>query len=230
MAMIDDDKKAAALAAVAEVEAGMLVGLGTGSTAAHAIAALGARVRDGLSVAVVATSLATEAAARDAGLTVRDFADVARVDLTIDGADEVDPRFFAIKGAGGAMLREKIVAAASTRMVVIADGSKRVAAIGAAPVPVEVLPFATRYVRDALAALGARAVVRVQGGEPVATDQGNRIVDCHFPTLADPVATARAIAAIPGALGHGLFLREVDAVYFADGGVVTRLERVRGSD
>jgi len=121
----DDDKRLAAEAAVAEVRDGMLVGLGTGTTAAYAVTALARRVAAGLKVETVATSEATAAAARAGGLVVRDFADIAALDLAIDGADEIDPRLYAIKGAGGAMRRETTVAAASRRVVVIADGSKR---------------------------------------------------------------------------------------------------------
>ena len=118
------------------------------------------------------------------------------------------------------MLREKIVAAASARMVVIADGSKRVAAIGAAKLPVEVLPFARAFVAERLAALGAAVTVR-----DGVTDNGNIVLDARFGAIADPAGLARAIDAVPGALGHGLFLSEVDAAYVADAGVVTRLER-----
>lgn len=222
----DDDKRLAAEAAVAEVRDGMLVGLGTGTTAAYAVTALARRVAVGLKVETVATSEATAAAARAGGLVVRDFADIAALDLAIDGADEIDPRLYAIKGAGGAMLREKTVAAASRRMVVIADGSKRVAAIGAARLPVEVLPFARASVVAALARLGAAVTVRAG----YVTDNGNLIADCRFPAMPDPRALAAEIAAIPGALGHGLFLDEVDAAYIAADGVVTRLERGGPSD
>jgi ribose 5-phosphate isomerase A len=223
----DDEKRLAADAAVEEVESGMLVGLGTGSTAAHAIARLGEKVRAGLDVRAVVTSLASEALARAAGIPLLDFADVATLDLTIDGADEIDPGLRAIKGAGGAMLREKVVAAAARRMIVIADGSKRVARLGAAKVPVEVLPFARSFVAARLVALGALVVPR--DGGVYRTDQGNVVLDCHFAAL-DPVADAARIAAIPGALGHGLFLDEVDAAYIAAHGVVTRLEREAMSD
>ena len=214
---IDTDKRLAAEAAVAEVRDGMLVGLGTGSTVRFAIDAL---VRRGLRIAAVATSEASAAQARAGGIVVRDFADVSAVDLTIDGADEIDARFLAIKGAGGAMLREKAVAAASRRMVVIADESKRVAAIGAAKVPVEVLGFARTFIAARLAALGARVTQR-----DGLTDNGNPILDARFAAFPDPYVLAAAIAAIPGALGHGLFLDEVDAAYIAAGGIVTRLER-----
>jgi ribose 5-phosphate isomerase A len=225
MTMIDDDKKAAAVAAVAEVADGMLVGLGTGSTAAFAIRALGERVAAGLTVRAVVTSDASGILARQVGIPVLDFADIARVDLTIDGADEIDARCFAIKGAGGAMLREKIVAASSARMIVIADGSKQVDRIGAAKLPVEVLPFAITYVMRVLTELGAAPVMR----DNYRTDQGNLVIDCHFATLEGPRATAALLAAIPGILGHGLFLDEVDAAYIATNGVVTRLERAGAS-
>jgi ribose 5-phosphate isomerase A len=219
----DDDKRAAACAAVEEVEAGMLVGLGTGSTAAHAILRLGEKVRGGLAIRAVATSLASEKLARDNGIEMLDFAHIAQVDLTIDGVDEIDGQCRAIKGAGGAMLREKIVATASHRMVVVADGSKRVAALGRAPVPVETLPFARAFVAARLEALGAVPVLRGEGG--YVTDQGNLVLDCRFPKLSDPATLARQLAAIPGALGHGLFVTEIDAAYIASAGIVTRLER-----
>ena len=224
--MQDDDKRLAAEAAVAEVEPGMLVGLGTGSTAAFAIRALGERVRQGLAVRAVATSAASAELARRHGIAVLDFADVGRADLTIDGADEIDDRLFAVKGAGGAMLREKVVAAASTRMIVIADGSKRAATIGRARVPVEILPFARTAV---LAALGPAAELRLADGKPWMTDNGNMIADCRL-DLSDPRRSAAHLIAIPGVLGHGLFLEEVDAAYIATDGVVARLERPRASD
>lgn len=212
-----NDKQAAAEAAVREVEEGMLVGLGTGSTVAYAIDAL---IRARLRIETVATSEDSAAKARAGGLIVRDFAEVSQVDLTIDGADEIDPQLRAIKGAGGAMLREKIVAAASARMIVIADGSKRVVALGAAKLPVEVLPFARAFVAGRLAALGARVERRKRS-----TDNGNLILDAHFGVIPDVDALAQAIDAVPGALGHGLFLTEVDAAYIAENGIVTRLER-----
>lgn len=222
--MSDADKRAAAEAAVAEVRDGMLVGLGTGSTAAHMIRALGRMVAAGLRIDAVATSRVSAELAESLGITVRGFAEVARVDLTIDGADEIDDRLFAIKGAGGAMLREKCVAAASDRMVVIADGAKRVERIGAARVPVEVLPFARAYVARVLAER-ADAAPRMAGGVEYETDQGNPVLDCAFRDLSDPEAIARWLQAVPGVLGHGLFLHEIDAAYLATGGVVTKLER-----
>lgn len=218
--MQDDDKRLAAEAAVAEVQDGMLVGLGTGSTVRFAIEALGRRAAEGLGIMAVATSIDSAAKAAAVGIAVRNFADVAQVDLTIDGADEIDARLWAIKGAGGAMLREKVVAAASTRMVVIADATKRVDAIGAAALPVEVLPFAREFVTARLSRLGAR-VARRAG----LTDNGNIILDARFAVFPDADTLAVAIDEIPGALGHGLFLTEVDAAYIAHDGIVTRLER-----
>jgi ribose 5-phosphate isomerase A len=223
--MQDEDKKAAALAAVAEVRDGMIVGLGTGSTAYHAIAAIGERVAAGLSIRAVATSEASAAQARSLGIPLLDMADVAALDLTIDGADEIDDRCLAIKGAGGAMTREKIVATASARMVVIADGSKHVARIGAVPVPVEVLPFARAFVTARLEALGGVPVVRMADGAPYRTDGANLVIDTRFAALDDPHALAAALDALPGVVGHGLFLAEVAAAYLARDGAVTILKR-----
>ncbi|MDF0487027.1 ribose-5-phosphate isomerase RpiA [Sphingomonas sp. H39-1-10] len=221
----DEDKRAAANAAVGEIADGMLVGLGTGSTAAFAIARLGERVRAGLRVRAVATSLRSLEQARAAGIDTLDFADVAATDLAIDGADEIDARLHAIKGAGGAMLREKIVAESAARMIVIADGSKRVAAIGAAKLPVEVLPFARSFVTRRVADLGAAVTVRGGAAAPFRTDQGNLVLDCRFAALGDPFALAEALAAIPGVLGHGLFLREIDSAIICEQGQVTRIDR-----
>ncbi len=221
----DQDKHAAAIAAVAEVRPGMLVGLGTGSTAAHAVREIGRRVAEGLAIRAVATSDATERLARSLAIPILDFAEIDAVDLTIDGADEITPALQAIKGAGGAMVREKIVATASARMIVVADASKQVAALGRAALPVEVLPFARSFVAARLRALEAMVTLRMVGNAPYRSDQGNAVLDCHFATLADPAALARQLVAIPGVIGHGLFLDEIDAAYIAHGGAVTRLER-----
>ena len=227
--MQDDDKRAAALAAVAEVRDGMLVGLGTGSTAYWAIEAIGDLVAAGVSIRAVATSEASAAQAHARGISLLDMAEVSAIDLTIDGADEIDARLFAIKGAGGAMTREKIVATASTRMVVIADGSKRVAALGAAAVPVEVIPFALAFVTARLERLDASTVLRRGKTGDYRTDSGNLVVDAHFATLPDPRGLAAALDALPGVVGHGLFLDEVDAAYIAVDGIVTKLERPSGA-
>ncbi|HEU0044356.1 ribose-5-phosphate isomerase RpiA [Sphingomonas sp.] len=221
--MTFDNKKLAAEAAVAEVRDGMVVGLGTGSTAAFAIDAIGRRVAQGLRVTAVATSVASAEQARRLNIPLLDFADVARVDLTIDGTDEIDGALVAVKGAGGAMLREKAVAAASTRMVVIADGSKQVERLGAAKLPVEVLPFARAFVLSRLVELFDRVELRDAGS--YRTDNDNVVADCHDAQVSDPGVLAAVLQAIPGVVGHGLFLDEVDAAYIATDGVVARVER-----
>jgi len=226
----DADKKAAALAAADEVKTGMLVGLGTGSTAVFLIDELGRRLAEGLKFQAVATSIASERQARALGIPVLPFAEVAQIDLAIDGADEIDPQLRAIKGAGGAMLREKCVAASAARMVVIADSSKKVARLGVTmPVPCEILPFAQAYVARALEDLGARAVLRIKDGTPYRTDQDNLILDCHFGLIADPAGLAASLSSIPGMLGHGLFVTEIDGFYCAENGSATFTERNKGS-
>lgn len=206
-------KQAAAAAAVAEVQSGMLIGLGTGTTAALAIAELAHRVGEGLVVRAVATSERTANAARLAGITVIGFESIDALDLAIDGVDEVDPTFVATKGGGGAMLREKIVASAAHRMIAIADASKLVARLGARPIPLEVLPFASALVLRRARELGCEPNLRRQAELPFRTDQGNLVIDCHFPTIEDPEQLAYAFASIPGVLGHGLFLDEIDTIY-----------------
>ena len=210
----ETEKAAAARTAAAEVMDGMLVGLGSGSTAAYAVREIGRRVADGLRIDCVATSTATEALARSLGLTVRPFDDVARVDLTIDGADEIDPSLRAIKGGGGALLREKVVAAASDRVCIIVDASKPVARLGAFPLPVEVLPFAAAWVARALAGLGGVPTRRLGAdGSPFHTDQGNVIFDTAFGLIDDAAALAAQLARVPGIVEHGLFLDEIDTLF-----------------
>jgi ribose 5-phosphate isomerase A len=223
--MQDDDKRQAAIAAVDEVRDGMLIGLGTGSTARHAIAAIGARVAQGLRIRAVATSLASERQALGLGIPLLPFEEVSAVDLTIDGADEIDGALNAIKGAGGAMLREKIVAEASARMVVIADGTKAVPRIGGAPVPLEVIAFAQAFVEAAVRRLGGDPVLRLADDAPYRTDNGNPVLDCRFGTIADPAWLAAELDRLPGVLGHGLFVREVDGLYVARAGSVNRIDR-----
>lgn len=222
----DREKRAAAEAAVAEVRDGMLVGLGTGSTAAFAIAALGRRCREGLAIHAVATSLRTEAAAQAEGIAVLDFASVPAIDLAIDGVDEIDPQFRAIKGAGGAMLREKIVAQAAARMIAVCDAGKPVARLSQGPLPVEVLPFAQAFVAQRIEALGVAAQLRVAGGErPYRTDQGNLVFDCLLPSALAVEAFAARIEGLTGVIGHGFFPDEIDAIYVGRGEAVERRER-----
>jgi len=203
----------------------MVVGLGTGTTANFAIAALGERVAGGLKVTSVVTSRASGRAAAASGIPLRPFDALARLDIAIDGADEVDPQLRAIKGKGGAMLREKIVAAAAERMIVVVDDSKQVPRLGRGYVPVEVLPFAAGFVAGRIAQLGGRPRPRMVGSEAYRTDQDNLVLDCAFGEIEDAERLAATLSTIPGLLGHGLFLDEIDAVYVGKSDGVIKLIR-----
>lgn len=217
-------KRQAAERAVEYVHSGMVVGLGTGSTAVYAVRRIGALLAEGRLQRIVGIPTA-EVTAREAercGVPLGSLDDHPSVDVTIDGADEIDPALNLIKGLGGALLREKIVAAASRRLVIVADESKRVAQLATrAPVPVEVVRFARRPVGDYLASLGARVVERQRDGRPFITDEGNVILDCHFAGLSNPREMARLIRAQPGVVEHGLFLgMATEAVVAGVGGVM----------
>ncbi len=232
MSNSDTFKREAAERAVTYVQSGMVVGLGTGSTAVFAVRRLGALLAAGQLQRIVGIPTA-EVTAREAercGVPLGSLDDYPSVDITIDGADEIDPRLNLIKGLGGALLREKIVAAASRRLIIVADESKRVDRLGTrAPVPVEVIPFARRPVADYLAALGARVVERQRDGRPFITDEGNIILDCHFAGLVDPRAMAALIRAQPGVVEHGLFLGMATAAVVAgEQGVVVFSPRPPG--
>jgi len=205
----------AAAEALKYVKDGMVLGLGTGSTSAHFVRLLGERVRQGLRVTGVPTSEATRVLADSVGVPLVDIGKVNKLDLDIDGADEVDGAFRLIKGGGGALLREKIVAAASDKMIVVADETKAVEALGAFPLPVEVTRFGfaltAKRISDALRETGCdghEAVLRVSGkaNEPVITDGGNYIVDAHALRIADPERLGVLLSDIPGVVEHGLFL------------------------
>ncbi len=221
-------KRQAAERAVALVQSGMVVGLGTGSTAVWAVRRIGALLADGQLQRIVGIPTA-EVTAREAercGVPLGSLDDHPSVDVTIDGADEIDPALNLIKGLGGALLREKIVAAASRRLVIVADESKRVAQLATrTPVPVEVIPFARRPVAGYLASLGARVVQRRQQGETFITDEGNIILDCHFPGLLNPPEMAQLIRAQPGVVEHGLFLGMATEAIVAGARGVLVLER-----
>ncbi|WP_181705268.1 ribose-5-phosphate isomerase RpiA [Chthonobacter rhizosphaerae] len=228
----DEMKKAAAAAALEEVRPGMRLGLGTGSTAAWFVRLLAEKVRDGLDVVGVPTSVATERLARELGITVITLDDVAGLDLTIDGADEFDPELNLIKGGGAALLREKIVAADSRRMIVITDESKAVETLGAFPLPIEVVTFgATATVRAIAEAArsvglaGALAFRRAPDGEKLVTDQGNWLVDASFRQISDPKALAIALSRIPGVVEHGLFIGLASSVIVAGRSGIRRIDR-----
>jgi ribose 5-phosphate isomerase A len=203
-------KKQAAEKAVELIESGMVVGLGTGSTAVYAVRALGRLLQNGRLTNIIAipTSEATAALAREWAIPLSTLNDHPIIDLTIDGADEIAPNLDLTKGLGGALLREKIVAAASKRNIIIADHSKLVDKLGSrAPIPVEVVGFAERPLALYLESLGARVVRRqTTGGTPFITDEGNLILDCHVAPLDDPAAFAQAVITQPGVVEHGLFL------------------------
>lgn len=222
-------KRAAAARALEAVFDGMKLGLGTGSTARHFVALLGERVRAGLDVVGVPTSEATRSQAEREGIRLSTLDEFPELDLTVDGADELDDALRLVKGGGGALLREKIVAAASTRMIVIADVSKRVATLGRFPLPIEVVPFGLeatrRSVARAIAAAGAAGELRLRSAtddSPFVTDGGHFILDAHLERIEAPEALAAALATIPGVVEHGLFLGlATGAVLAGEDGLVT---------
>jgi len=201
-------KRAAGYRAADMVEDGMVIGLGTGSTVFYAIEALSGKIRDGLSVAGVPTSYQTAMRAREYGVPLTTLDDNPVLDLAIDGADQIDPQMRMIKGRGAALTREKCVAAAAFRFIVVADEAKMVPRLSGT-VPVETLPFATKTAMAQLRGLGCRPFIRegVKKDGPVITDNGNFIVDCQFEDIFDPAALETAIAQIPGVLESGLFTR-----------------------
>jgi ribose 5-phosphate isomerase A len=204
----DDLKRAAALRAVEQVEDGMVVGLGSGSTATFAIEALAARVAEGLHILGIPTSKATATLAKRLGLPLTNFAKHLRIDVTIDGADQVtgDARYL-IKGLGGALLREKIVASASEEMIVIVDETKMVNRLGGkTPLPVEVVSFGWQTVLNRLTTIGCEPRLRLAEGKPYTTDGGNYIVDCAIADMPDPVALEAQLSAMVGVVENGLFL------------------------
>lgn len=225
---MSDAKRAAGEAAAALVERGMRLGLGTGSTTAFFIEALGRRVQEeGLEVIGTPTSFAAERLARQYRIPLATLNDLECLDLAFDGADEVDPNLNLIKGRGGAHTREKIVAALADQFIVLADPSKLVERLGTKmPVPVEVLPMAEAPVRRSLERMGTRAELRMAKSKdgPCVTDQGFWILDVHFDGIDDPAAAAAMIRAIPGVLDHGLFLGMAAYVLIGeDGGGVREL-------
>ncbi len=215
--MSDKLKEIAARKAVEQVLDGMVVGLGTGSSSNFAIQALGERVAEGLSIVAVPTSEASARLAEQLGLDLQSLEDNPVIDLTIDGADEVDPQLELIKGLGGALLREKIVASASTREIIIVDPTKLVDQLGTrSPLPVEVVPFGWAPVRLQLIEVAAGVELRqTAAGETFVTDNGNFILDCRFEGIEDPAALEQRINAISGVVENGLFVGLADTVIIA---------------
>lgn len=228
----DTHKARAAQAALELVKPGMRLGLGTGSTAYHFVEGVGQLVQSGVDVICVPTSEATRSHAQSLHIPLSTLDEEPQLDLTVDGADEIDDQLRLIKGGGGALLREKIVATASDRVVVIADDSKISETLGSHPLPVEVVRFGLRATIRLIAALAAEAgcegELRLRPGEgemPFVTDQGNLIVDCIFPKISEPEVLAFALKRVPGVVEHGLFLGLTDLAIVAGSGGVQVLQR-----
>ncbi|WP_119080067.1 ribose-5-phosphate isomerase RpiA [Chitinophaga alhagiae] len=217
----DLEKENAAQAAVELVVPGMIIGLGTGSTAACAVHAIGRRVKEGLCVQAVPTSAQTAALAEQYGIPLLSIGAAGTIDLTIDGADEFTESLHLVKGGGGALLKEKIVAVKSRRVVIITDASKRVAALGKFWVPVEVVPDAAAYVMRQLAVPGA---LRQKDGQPFVTEQGNHIIDADFGLIQDAPELDRWLNNIVGVVEHGLFVGIASSVIMGEGSGVRIFE------
>lgn len=208
---------------------GMTVGLGSGSTALCFIEALGRRVREGLRVTGVPTSRSSREAAGRWGIPLVDAGEVEAIDVTVDGADEIDPRLNLIKGGGGALLWEKIVAANSRELVIIADSRKWVKQLGGFPLPVEIVRFGWTWTARAVARLGAHVTLRTsRPEEPFLTDEGHYILDCRFGTIGEPERLSAALNAIPGVVEHGLFVNLASAVLLGIKGRVEIIRRQQG--
>ncbi|MCB1109494.1 MAG: ribose 5-phosphate isomerase A [Chlamydiia bacterium] len=212
---MEEMKKAAGIAAAELVKNGMLVGLGTGSTVFHFINRLIERVQEGLSIQVVSSSIRSENQAKEGGIPLADINTITAIDLTVDGADEITPEKWMIKGGGGALLREKILANTSREMVVIVDESKVVEKLGKHPLPVEILPFATHAILDKIRKLGYQGNLRQQNKDgPYVTDNGNHIYDIYFESLRDdPERDHEKLSRIPGVLETGFFFNLAGRVF-----------------
>ncbi len=220
------DKQAAARAAVELIEPGSIVGLGSGSTATWVIRFLAERVRDGLKIIGIPTSQKTQQLAEQLRIPLSTLDENPQIDIDIDGADEIDPQLNLIKGGGGALLREKIIASASRRFVVVADSAKQVTRLGKFPLPVEVIPFAQSLLASRIAGLGAQVSLRRYAyGKPYLTDEGHHILDCNFGEIADPAVLSGKLRAIPGVVEHGLFVGMAELALVGKDGEVIRIRR-----
>ena len=210
---LDQEKQAAARESLRFINDGDIVGLGTGSTFNYILTPLAERVHAGLKILCIATSNQTAEAAAELGIPLTTLDEHQQINVDIDGADEIDPQLSLIKGGGGAFLREKIVASAAKKLVIIADSSKQVTTLGKAPVPVEVVPFAQALVAKEIKDLGASVNLRRdKQGKIVVTDEGHHILDCAFGQIPDPRNLELQLEKIPGVLGHGLFVNMADVV------------------
>ena len=220
----DLEKEAAARASLEFVKDGQVVGLGTGSTAAFFIKLLAERVKGGLCIRGIPTSVKSQELAQSLGIPLTTLDEVQEIAVTVDGADEVDPQLRLIKGGGGAMLREKIVASATKQLVIVADASKQVPVLGKFPLPVEVIRFAEALVARRITELGARVSVRkASDGKPYLSDENNHILDCHFGEIRDPEKLARQLSDMAGVVEHGLFIGMAKVALFARGSEIVQL-------
>jgi ribose 5-phosphate isomerase A len=220
----DQEKEAAARASLQYVKDGQVVGLGSGSTATYFIKLLGEQVKSGLRIRGIPTSVKSRDLAVSLGIPLTTLDECQEIAVTVDGADEVDPKLRLIKGGGGALLREKIVASATRQEIIVADASKQVAKLGKFPLPVEVIKFAEALVAKRIRALGADVQQRKgPDGKPFLTDENNHILDCHFGVIEDADRLARQLSDMPGVVEHGLFIGLASVVLFARGNEIVEL-------
>ncbi len=219
------EKQRAAEAAVEYVKDGMIVGLGTGSTTEFAVKKRGERVRDGLAIRGIPTSDVTKVQAEEEGIPLIDFSETMYIDLTIDGADEIDINLNMIKGGGAALLREKIVASASKEEIIIVSHEKFVKQLGSFPLPVEVIPFGWQIIFNQLETLGGSPDLRLKQGQPLLTDQGNYIIDCRFRQILDAAQLEQRLNMIPGVVENGLFTGLCTRMIMAEGKKIVVKER-----
>ncbi|WP_119272654.1 ribose-5-phosphate isomerase RpiA [Taklimakanibacter deserti] len=227
----DELKKAAALAALTHIKSGMKLGLGTGSTAKHFVDAVGEKVKQGWDLLCVPTSEATRKQAEGLGIKLTTLDETPVLDLTVDGADELDGQLRLIKGGGGALLREKIVASSSRKMIVIADASKKVEVLGKFPLPVEVVPFGLKATAIKIDQAftwtrnEGKVALRMRDGKSFVTDNGNVILDCALGRIENADKLAAALSSIPGVVDHGLFIGMASLAIIAGAAGVETLER-----
>ncbi len=220
----DLEKEAAARASLRFVKDGQVVGIGTGTTVRYFIQLLGEQVKNGLEIRGIPTSDRSRDQAASLGIPLTTLDECQQIDVTVDGADEVDPQLRLIKGGGGALLREKIVASASRQLVIVADATKRVPVLGKFPLPVEVIKFAQALVKKKIEALGAAVELRRDAeGKPYLTDENNHILDCRFGQIPDADGLARKLSDMPGVVEHGLFIGMASVVLVANGSEIVEL-------